>query len=282
MKESPNAAHRRSVLTLAPSDRLYARKSLGQHFLNDASVLQRIVEASDLGPHDTVVEVGPGLGVLTAALVQRVKRVIAIEIDPRLADRLPASLNNPPNLRVINADAREVELAKVLDEECDYRLVANLPYYAANPIMMHFLERERNKPALMVVMVQAEVASRMLAEGGRMSLLAIGIQLYGVPSIVCCVPPEAFHPRPKVHSAVVRIDVHPSPAVELEDVEEFFDIVRAGFAAPRKQLRNSLSLGLGSSPQRADDLLVEAGVDPKRRAETLNLEEWRRLCLAAR
>ena len=160
----------------------------------DKTVLEQILAASELGPQDTVVEVGPGLGSLTYPLVQRAKTVIAVEIDPRLASSLGARIANPPNLRVVNADAREVDLTKLLEGEGDYKVVANLPYYAASPILRRFLEAGELKPSLMVIMLQREVAWSMVAHGGRMSLLAVGVQLYGVPCIICDVPPRAFRP----------------------------------------------------------------------------------------
>ena len=267
---------------MKPVHSLSARKALAQHFLVDQSVLEQILRESEAGPEDTIVEVGPGRGVLTRGLVRRAKRVIAVEMDPHLAASLPETLDNPPNLRVINADAREVDLTQVLQDEVRYKLVANLPYYAANPIVRRFLESEQHRPFLMVVMVQREVAGRMVAEGGRMSLLAVGIQLYGIPRIICEVPPRAFAPPPKVTSAVVKIDPRPHSSVPVEDVAEFFNMVRAGFSAPRKQLRNSLSLGLGVSAQESGRLLEVAGLDPAQRAETLSLEEWWKLYQASR
>ena len=248
----------------------------------DTTVLPRILAASDLDPGDTVVEVGPGLGALTRLLVQRTKRVIAIEMDRRLADSLAERLGKPHNLRVIHADAREVDLGELLDGEGDYKMLANLPYYAANPIMRRFLESEHRRPTLMVVMVQKEVARSMVADGGRMSLLAVAIQVYGVPRIVCDVPSGAFSPPPKVTSAVVRIDLHPEPCIEVEHVGQFFHVVRAGFSAPRKQLRNSLSLGLETTPEKAERLLARAGLDSRLRAEKLDIDDWRRLYLACR
>ena len=282
MKKPPNITPPQNVRMLPPGYRISPRKALGQHFLADGSILQRILSAAELGPQDTVVEVGPGVGALTRQLVWRAKSVIAIEMDPHLATSLGERLDNPPNLRVINADAREVDLTQVVDGEGDYKMVANLPYYAANPILRRFLEADQQRPSLMVVMVQKEVAMSMVGDGGRMSLLAVGIQLYGIPRIICCVPPTAFYPPPKVTSAVVRIDIRAHPAVEVENVEEFFDIVRAGFSAPRKQLCNSLSLGLDISTEQTGHLLGLAGLDPKRRAENLNLEEWEKLYNASK
>ncbi len=269
--------HPKSLRSTAPSGGAAARKALAQHFLVDSEIVDRIVSAAELDPTDTVVEVGPGRGALTGRLVRMADRVIAIEVDSHLAEALAPSLGNPTNLTVVNADARDVDLATVLEGVDRYKLVANLPYYAANPILRRFLEEGPKGPSFMVVMVQAEVAARMLAEGGRMSLLAVGIQVYGVPRKVCQVPPRAFRPPPKVNSSVVRIDVRADPAIEMRDADRFFRLVRAGFFAPRKQLRNSLSLGLGISHDQAGDLLGEAGIDPMRRAETLGLEEWARL-----
>lgn len=265
---APQAAQR-SKAGQAPT----AKKALGQHYLIDETVLQHILSASEVGPQDTVVEVGPGPGSLTRHLVRRAKRVIAIEIDPRFAASLPTSLGYPPNLHVINADARHVDLAQALAGEGDYKVVANLPYYAASPILRRFLETGGRRPSLMVVMLQREVARSMVAHRGRMSLLAVGIQMYGTPRIICYVPPQAFRPPPKVTSAVVRIDVGPRPAIEVEDVEGFFRVVAACFSAPRKQLRNSMSLGLGITAGESSLLLGAAGLDPMRRAENLSLEE---------
>ena len=254
---------------------------MGQHYLIDNGVLQQILSTSQLDPQDTVLEVGPGRGAVTSQLVKRVKHVIAIEVDHHLAASLPEKLGNPSNLRVINADARDVELTNVIEENISYKLVANLPYYAANPIIRRFLETDRHRPSLMVVMLQKEVARSMVAENGRMSLLAVGIQLYGIPHIICDVPPEAFYPPPKVTSTVVRIDSRRHMAIEVENTGGFFDVVRAGFFAPRKQIHNSLGLGLHMSPEQVSHLLESAKLDPKLRPENLSLEEWGRLYQAS-
>ncbi len=229
---------------------------------------------ADLGPQDVVLEVGPGQGVLTRELVRTAGKVVAIEVDPHLAVALPGRLKNPLNLTVVNEDARDVDLNTVLKGISSYKMVSNLPYYAANPILRRFLEGDHLKPSRMVVMVQKEVAQSMVAEKGRMSLLSVGIQLYANPRIICDVPPEAFRPSPKVTSAIVGLETLPQPAVEVDDVDGFFMVVKAGFAAPRKQLRNSLSLGLDTGTSRTSSLLEMAGLDPRRRAESLSLKEW--------
>ena len=258
-----------------------ARKALGQHFLVDRGVLHRIIAAADLSPQDTVVEVGPGQGILTRELLKRAGRVIAVEIDPSLADSLASKLKFPFNLTVLPADARTVGLDKALGPNANYKVVANLPYYAANPIIRRFLEAA-HKPILMVVTVQKEVAQAMVAPPGRMRLLAVGVQFYGTPRILCTVPPRAFRPQPKVSSAVVRVDLLLSPPVEVDSVAGFFALVQAGFSAPRKQLRNSLALGLRLSPGEVDGYFDLSALDPQRRPATLSLEEWARLYRAYR
>ncbi len=255
-----------------------ARKALGQHFLVDARVRARIVAAACLAPNDLVVEVGPGRGFLTASLVRRAGRVVAVELDEALAGRLSDAYSDRPNLQVVAADAREVDVGSLVGRS-EYKMVANLPYYAANPILRRFLEAER-KPSVIVVMLQREVAEVVAAEPGAMGLLSVAVQAYGRPRIVCGVPPRAFRPSPGVASAVVRIDVYPEPAPGVG--EEFFRLVKAGFSSPRKQLRNSLSMGLQASAAEVGAMLLAAGIDPKRRAQTLAVEEWGRLYQASR
>ncbi len=257
-----------------------ASKGLGQHFLVDHSVLNKIISAAELASTDTVIEVGPGLGILTGVLLETAERVIAVEVDSKLASSLEQTFSHVPRLTVLNADILDIDPATLAAFEKPspnsargYKVVANLPYYVASAIIRHFLESSF-KPSLMVVMAQKEVAQSMVAEPGGMSLLSVGIQMYGKPSIVSYVPARSFHPRPKVDSAIVRIDVYPSPAVNVADVDNFFEVVKAGFSTPRKQLRNSLSIGLQLSTAETADILEEAGIDPKRRPQTLSLDEW--------
>ena len=249
-----------------------AKKSLGQHFLVDRGVLGRILDAAELEPDDVVVEIGPGRGILTRELAARVSRVVAVEIDQGLAQALKGVLSKYANVSIIATDAREAEPESLVGGS-SYKVVANLPYYAASPIVRRFLEAE-HKPGLMVVMVQREVGQRMAASPGDMSLLSVAVQLYGRPRIVSYAPPRAFRPSPKVTSAIVSIQVYPAPILELDSVDEFFRLVRAGFSAPRKQLRNTISHKLAIPKEDAEALLVQGGVDPRRRAETLSLQEW--------
>lgn len=250
------------------------RKSLGQNFLIDGGVRTRIASAADLSPEDTVVEVGPGRGFLTRSLAERAGSVVAVELDEALATELDDK--GLPGVRVVRADAREVPVEALVDGATPYKLVANLPYYAASPIIRRFLE-SRHKPELMVVMVQREVAQTMTAKQGKKGLLSVATQVYGRARVVCHVPPRAFRPTPKVWSSVVRIDVYDAPAVPFDSPEGFFEVVRAGFSAPRKQIRNSLANGLGIGAGQSESVLVAAGIDPSRRAQTLAVEEWGQL-----
>lgn len=260
-------------MVVTSSERVRPRKALAQHFLVDGPILSRIVAAAQLAPEDVVLEVGPGLGALTRRLVPQVARVIAVEMDPHLADSLPRRLGHPPNLTSVAADARTVDIASLVGQDTPYKVVANLPYYAAKPIVRRFLESEP-KPRLLVVMLQQEVARSMVAGPGQMSFLSVTIQYYATPSLVCTVPPSAFRPPPKVRSAVVRLEPRLCPPVEISDATAFLALVRAGFAAPRKQLRNSLSQGLSASNAQVGQLLAWVGLDGRTRAQTLSLEEW--------
>lgn len=213
---------------------------------------------------------------LTRVLAERAGRVVALEIDGELSRRLSDAFRDMPQVDVVEADARDVDTDTLVPAGTPYKLVANLPYYAASPIIRRFLEVE-HKPAVMVVMVQREVARTMCATPGKMTMLSVAIQVYGNPRIVCSVPPRAFKPRPNVTSAVVRIDVYGEPVVQMEDPAHFFSLVRAGFHTPRKQIRNSLSAGLGIPPSESEVMLAAVGIDPKRRAQTLTLKEWSEL-----
>ncbi len=249
------------------------RKSLGQHFLTDGRVANRIVAAAAAVPSDVVLEVGPGAGILTRRLVERAGRVIAVELDPALAGQLGQRLGNPANLNVVHGDARRVDIAGLVGPDTCYKVVANLPYYAAAPIIRRFLESP-TPPSLLVVMVQREVAAAMAAAPGAMTLLSVATQFYAVPSVVAQVRPKSFRPPPKVSSTVVKLAVRPAPAAAVADAAAFFALARAGFAAPRKQLRNSLMQGTGADAGLVAAILADAGIDAQRRPATLTIDEW--------
>lgn len=260
---------------------LSARKALGQHFLTSLRILRRIAEAADLSPRDTVIEVGAGLGGLTAELATRARRVVAIELDEALAHYLRRRFAGT-SVVVVQGDALAVCPAELLSHagaSGPYVVVGNLPYNIAQPLLRHFLEAQPPAQRL-VVMVQAEVAESIVAGPGEMSLLGVSVQLYGEPRLLFRVPPSAFYPPPKVRSAVVRIDVAPRPRAQMHDTEAFFRVVRAGFGTRRKQLRNALAHGLRIDPATAADLLAAADIDPTLRPQALSLEGWAALARA--
>jgi 16S rRNA (adenine1518-N6/adenine1519-N6)-dimethyltransferase len=252
------------------------RKSLGQNFLVDQRALERIVEAAELGPEDIVLEIGPGLGTLTRLLAAEAGRVVAVELDQRLIEVLKQTLADWPNVEIIHGDILELNPADLLERHMaglQYKVVANLPYYITSAILRHLLTAEV-KPRLMVVTVQLEVAQRITAEPGDMSLLAVSVQFYGRPRIVTRIKAGAFYPSPQVDSAVIRIDLHDHPIAEVDDAEGFFEVVRAGFAQRRKQLRNALAAESNLPASEVAQALIRAGVNPRRRAQTLSIEEW--------
>jgi len=261
---------------------LRAKKSLGQHFLVDRQVLGRIISAAQLAPEDTVIEVGPGLGILTRALASRVSKVIAVETDGRLISALRHSMADAHNLHIVEADILQTDpgsllaSAGVAGSSPPYKVVANIPYYITSAILRHFLEASL-KPSVIVVMVQREVGEAIAAQPGNMSLLAVSVQFYGKPVIIDRVPARSFSPPPKVESVILRIQLLEEPPVKVSQTDHFFAVARAGFSAPRKQLRNSLAQGLSIPPQRAALLLEKTAIDPRRRAETLSLQEWARI-----
>jgi 16S rRNA (adenine1518-N6/adenine1519-N6)-dimethyltransferase len=250
-------------------------KGLGQNFLTSEGVLRRIVDAAELSERDVIIEVGAGLGTLTRHLAEQAGQVIALEIDRRLLPVLVQALDKYSHVRIVHGDVLATRPEDLVSEP--YKVVANLPYYITSAILRHFLEA-RVKPTRMVVTVQREVVERIMAKPGSMSLLAVSVQLYGEPSIVTKVPPGAFYPSPRVHSAVLRIDLYERPVVEVDDVKRFFEVVRSGFAQRRKQLRNSLAQGLGLPPRIVVDALHRSGIDAKQRPQELSIEQWAVLC----
>jgi len=255
-------------------------KSLGQHFLTDRRVTDQIVAAALLRGTETVVEVGAGLGVLTEALAAAAGRVLAIEIDADLCAYLRRRFEGVANVRVEQRDIFAVDPAALLGPaESDYGVVGNLPYNAGTAIIRHLLEAA-HPPRWLVVMLQREVAEAIAAPPGDLSLVGVAVQVYAEARCLFHVPPAAFYPPPKVRSTVLRLDVRPRPLVPAEECERFFGVVRAGFSAPRKQLRNSLALGLKVASAEALALLARAGIDPTLRPAALAVEDWLRLSRA--
>ena len=267
-----------NVSSLLKQFGLRADKKLGQNFLQDSYTLESIANAADIQPFDIVLEIGPGLGSLTRYLAVAARQVIAIELDADLIPPLEAVTNPYHNIQIIHGDILKISLNEIVHSP-DYLVVANIPYYITSAIIRHLLENEL-KPRRIVLTIQREVADRICAQPGDMSLLALSVQIYGKPHIAKRIPANAFFPAPKVDSAVLRVDVYPFPKIQPELLDTFFKLTKAGFGQKRKTLRNSLSSGLHISAAKTEGLLTNAGIDFKRRAETLSIEEWQKLCLS--
>ena len=246
-------------------------KTLGQNFLHDQSIVRRIAETADIKPGELVVEIGPGLGILTRELAQRAGEVIAVEFDRRLAEHLRETARLP-NLRVVEGDILKTDLTALTGGR-PYTVVANLPYSIATAAIEHLLDSS-HPPERLIVMVQREVAERIVARPPEMSVLATAVQFYGVPKVAFRIGPGAFIPAPKVESAVLRIDLHPQLPLTGADRAHFFELVRVGFGQRRKRLANALAAGLRQPKPAVEQRLTEAGIALDRRAETLSVDEW--------
>lgn len=257
-----------------------ARKSLGQNFLTDDGVIQKIVAASIIDPEVPVVEIGPGLGVLTRVLAKEAQKVWAVELDHAKLELLHRELQGLP-VEILNMDALKLDLREIWGENKGV-LVGNLPYYITSPLLMHFLEQKESLQS-MIVMVQKEVADRLVAKpGGKdYGILSIATQLSAQPEKILEVPPKAFWPAPKVTSAVVRFNLRPYPGFRVQE-KDFFRVVKASFSQRRKTLGNSLAGGLSIDKKMVSEILAEAGIDEQRRAETLTIEEFQAVTEAFR
>lgn len=248
-------------------------KKLGQNFLIDKGVLKKIIHAANLNSDDIVLEIGPGLGVLTIELAKRVKKVIAIEKDRRMCEILKKVLKNYKNVEIINKDILDVGYSTSLPRSCGadikhYKLVANLPYYITSPVIRKFLETNPpagGKPKLMILMVQKEVGQRICAKS-KMSLLSVAVQFYSKPEIISYVSKKSFYPQPKVDSAIIKITPKPIPKI---NTKKFFNLVKKGFSSKRKMLKNNLRIN--------ESILEELRLNPKIRAENLSIQDWLKL-----
>jgi 16S rRNA (adenine1518-N6/adenine1519-N6)-dimethyltransferase len=259
---------------------LRPEKRLGQNFLVDPAALNRIVHAAEISAHDFVLEIGAGLGSLTRLLAVRAREVKAIELDARLLPPLREVLAPCPNVDIILGDILEIDPATLLPSdpavESGYLVVANIPYYITSAVIRHLLSA-KVRPRRVVLTVQREVAERICASPGKMSLLALSVQVFGTPRIMARIPAGAFYPAPQVDSAIVRLDLLPEPRIPAPTLDAFFTLARAGFAQKRKTLRNSLVAGLKLPASQVENLLDLAAIEPSRRPETLSLDEWERL-----
>jgi 16S rRNA (adenine1518-N6/adenine1519-N6)-dimethyltransferase len=257
---------------------LRPRVGLGQNFLLDNLALQAIVHAASLRASDDVLEIGPGLGNLTRYLALAAHHVTAVELDQDLFPALETVVAPYKNVRLVQGDILRLDPTHLMGRP-DYLVVANIPYYITSAVLRHLLE-SGGRPLRLVLTMQEQVAQRICARPGKMSLLALSVQVYGTPEIVAYIPAEAFFPAPKVDSAVLRVEILPEPLIPTSLLDIFFTLIKAGFSQKRKTLRNSLSGGLGIATAEAEKLIAAAGIDPIRRAETLSLEEWGNLCQA--
>lgn len=259
-------------------DTWHPRKKWGQHFLTDPRLLNAIADAAEIARDDTILEIGPGLGHLTRVLATRAAHVVAVEVDAILVAHLRAHFAHTPNVTILHGDVLTATPSEWLAHTTraptrGFKIVANLPYYITSAILRHILESPP-QPRVIVVMVQREVARRIVAQPPQMNLLAVSVQFFAQPRIVRTIPAGAFHPRPQVDSALVRLDVFEVPPYDIPDVSRFFALVRAGFGERRKQLRNALAHGLGYAPHAIETMLMQAHISPTRRAESLALHEW--------
>ncbi|WP_338254414.1 16S rRNA (adenine(1518)-N(6)/adenine(1519)-N(6))-dimethyltransferase RsmA [Dictyobacter halimunensis] len=265
----------RALKNLLTAHGMRPNKAFGQNFLIDRNILKKIVQAAEIMPEDEVLEVGAGTGVLTRELAQQARRVVAVEIERDMLTLLAQTTRSYPHVELIARNLLFLNPSEVFGQT-PYKLVANLPYYITAPTFRHFLENP-NPPRILVVMVQWEVAQRIIAEPGDLSLLAISVQFYGRPHIIARVPAQSFYPAPKVDSAILRIDVHEQAPLSHDERDRFFKVVQAGFSEKRKQLHNSLTHGLHYKNELIRGWMSEASIDSSRRAETLSIEEWIRL-----
>jgi 16S rRNA (adenine1518-N6/adenine1519-N6)-dimethyltransferase len=258
---------------------LRPNKDFGQHLLADRAALEAIVAAAELEADEAVLEVGAGMGVLTEALAERVRRVVAVELDRAILPVLRETVARFDHVEIIARNLLEVAPDEVFGQT-PYKLVANLPYYITAPTLRHFLEAPA-RPTRLVVMVQKEVAERLVAGPGDLSLLGVSVQFYGMPRLIRVVPAASFYPPPKVDSAIVRVDVFAEPPLDPATRDLMFGIAHAGFAEKRKQLHNTLASHLSAPREMINRWLEAAAIDPTRRAETLSVEDWVRLTRAA-
>ncbi len=273
------------IHNIMQSHGLSCRKSLGQNFLVDNNIIHKITASAELSKSDLVVEIGPGLGALTAQIARAAGKVIAVEVDRGLLAVLSEVLGDVQNLEVIPGDALKIDFDRLVGESTGgeygrngkkYKLMANLPYYITSPLLMHLLLGRFNI-SIILVMIQAEVAERLAAPPGSKAYgsLSLAVQYFTVPEILFRVPRTVFYPKPGVDSAVVRLAVRSEPAVVVRDENMFFSIIRSAFGKRRKTLLNSLAgSGLGIDREACLRALKNAGIDPGRRGETLSMAEF--------
>lgn len=264
--------------SLLKRNRIKPTKSMGQNFLTETAVVEEIVEIAGIGDGDLVIEIGPGMGILSREIIASGARLIAVELDRELSVLLRQDLAGQDSFSLIEQDARYLDTAEITDDQ-PYQVVANLPYSVATVIMRNLMESS-HPPTRMTVMVQREVAERMTAEPGSMSLLGLATDLYADANIAMIVPPEVFFPPPKVESAVVSIETRPELRGTADARDRMFELATMAFQRKRKTLSNGLSMGLDRPKSELDEILSSLEIDPMRRPQTLGVDEWLRIAEA--
>lgn len=252
------------------------KKSLGQNFLVNKNVYQKIITALEIKKGDKIIEIGPGLGTLTSFLAESRAKVIAVEKDHKLVDYLKNKFANQKNVTIIEDDILRFDPKNYKLKAISYKLVGNIPYYLTSHLLRLIFEKWPC-PKTVVLTLQKEVAQRIVAKPPNMSLLAVSVQYYSKPEIIDYIPRRSFYPAPEVDSAIIKLVPREQFVTYQENTKNFFRIVRAGFSGKRKQLINSLARGLKIKKDTIESKLKAAGVDPRRRAETLTLEEWQKI-----
>jgi 16S rRNA (adenine1518-N6/adenine1519-N6)-dimethyltransferase len=256
---------------------LTPRKSLGQNFLIEPTALERVISASKMESTDHVLEIGAGLGSLTRLLAVNACHVTAVEIDRHLIPILQEVLKPHPNITLIQGDIMELSPAEIMQMQ-DYVVVANIPYYITSALLRHLLEASL-KPRRLVLTIQKEVAARICTKDGKMSLLALSVQVFGTAQIAAPIPAGCFYPIPTVDSSVLVVELYKHPLIPTTQLDDFFTLIHAGFSQKRKMLRNSFSSRLPFTADQIKELLIQADIDPQRRAESLTLDEWKKLTM---
>jgi len=267
---------KREIKNLLKKYQIRPQKWLGQNFLIDKLAIKKFLKAANLKSGDIVLEIGPGIGNLTIKLAKKVKMVITVEKDPKMCEILKEVLNDFKNVKIIQADILKLPSLKLPTK--NYKIVADLPYYITAPAIRKFLESE-NHPEEMVLIIQKEVAQRICAKPPNMNLLAVSVQFYAKPEIICYVSKKSFWPQPKVDAAIIKITPHKTVPHQCLRYgtglhEQFFEIVRSGFSQPRKQIVNNLTKMLKFNKEQVNLWLLENNIQPQQRAETLNIKDW--------
>ena len=254
---------------------IWPKKGLGQNFLVDENAMNQIISAADLKKGDNIIEVGPGTGLLTEHLFAKAKKVVSVEYDPDMVKILKRRFGSVGNLQVVHSDALKYRIADACFKDMGYKVVANIPYYITSPLIKHFLQSEQ-RPRLMVILVQKEVAEKICGITGK-SLITIETQLFGKPEIVSIVPSGSFYPAPKVDSAVLKIEAYDKPLIPDKDMADFLRIVKFGFSQKRKKLNNTLGAGLHIKSAEMAEILRKMDINPDLRPEDLEIADWAKL-----